>query len=320
MTGAVLELTVPAGAAGARLDQFLTEHATGLTRSAWGRLIRDGRVLLDGSPAPKPGVALRAGSRVRAELPPPPLDGPQAEAIPLAVIHEDDALLVIDKPAGLVVHPGHGCRSGTLVNALLGRGGPLARVAGADRPGIVHRLDAGTSGVLVVARTDEAHRHLARAFAAREIDKRYLALVWGRPDPPAGEIDRGIGRSRANPARMDTHGLRGRPRPALSTYRTLEAFPGFALLEVRPRTGRTHQIRVHLLSIRHPLVGDERYGGRRWRGIQDPRKRKAVREFERLGLHAASIAFDHPLTGQRVEFHAGLPPEFEALLSALRGA
>ena len=314
----VVELTVPADAEGARLDQFLTERARQLTRSAWGRLIRDGSVELDGVPAAKPGVALRPGCRIRAILPPPPPDRPIAEDIPLSIVYEDDAILVVDKAAGMVVHPGHGRRSGTLVNALLARGGPLASVAGSDRPGIVHRLDAGTSGVLVVARTDDVHRVLSRAFAARTVRKRYLAVVWGHPDPAEGVIDRSIGRSRVDPLRMDTRLTRGRPRSAISEYRTLESFPGFSFVEVFPRTGRTHQIRVHMVSINHALVGDERYGGRRWRGIQDPVKRKVLREFQRLALHARSIGFDHPVTGRPVRFKAPLPPEFENLLDALR--
>jgi len=227
-------------------------------------------------------------------------------------------LVVVDKPAGLVVHPGHGRRTGTLVNALLGRGTSLAPAGGAERPGIVHRLDAGTSGVIVVAKTDRAHRGLSNAFALRQVDKRYLALVWGHPDPPSGTIERGIGRSRNHPVKMAVRSTRGRARPALSHYRTLESMPGFAFLEVLPRTGRTHQIRVHLQSIHHPLVGDDRYGGRAWRGVQDPLKRKAIREFDRLGLHAADLAFDHPASGQRVRFSSPLPDLYQRLLEVLR--
>jgi 23S rRNA pseudouridine1911/1915/1917 synthase len=232
------------------------------------------------------------------------------------VVHEDEHLLVVLKPAGLVVHPGHGRRSGTLVNALLGRGTPLAPAGGTERPGIVHRLDRETSGLLVVAKTDEAHRALAASFARREIRKTYLALVWGHPDPAAGTIDRGIGRSRSDRKKMVV-GAR-RSRSAVTSYRTIERLPGFALLEVDLVTGRTHQIRVHLESLRHPVVGDTRYGGRSARGLRDPALRAAILGFHRLALHAARLAFTHPTTGKPIALEAPLPGEFQALLEVLR--
>jgi len=225
----------------------------------------------------------------------------------------------VDKPAGLTVHPGHGCPEGTLVNGLLGRGVCLSSVGAPDRPGIVHRLDRGTSGLLVVAKTDAAHHALARAFAERTVRKRYVALVWGHPRPESGSIAREIGRSRRDPTKMAVGSTRGRKRRATTGYRTIEALRGFALLDVEPETGRTHQIRVHLESIHHPIVGDDRYGGRAWRGVQDPLKRRALRSFDRLALHAAELELPHPASGRTVRFRAPLPADLEQLLAVLRG-
>ena len=316
MSGETVRIDVAPEDAAARLDVFLASRIPGPSRSALRRLILEGHVLVDGRPASKPGQALRAGSTVSVEIPPPPPPRPEPEPIPVDVVHEDDALLVVAKPAGLVVHPGHGRRSGTLVNALLGRGTPLAGVGGPDRPGIVHRLDRETSGLLIVAKTDAAHRALAAAFARREIRKTYVALVWGRPAPPEGAIDLPIGRSRADPTKMSVRAPRG--RAAVTLYRTIETLPGFALLEVDLVTGRTHQIRVHLTARHHPIVGDTRYGGRPWRSLRDGAARSAVEGFDRLALHAARIAFVHPTTGRRVRFEAPLPPDFRNLLRVLR--
>ena len=313
---ALVRFEVGPGDAGERLDRFLATRLEGRTRSFLRKLILDGCVQIDGLPASKAGRSLERRSVVELRLPEEPSDAPRGEAIPLDVLHEDDDLLVLDKAAGLVVHPGHGNREGTVVNALLGRGVKLASVGGPDRPGIVHRLDQGTSGLLLVAKSDTAYRALSTAFADRRIQKRYRALVWGRPDPPGGTISRSIARSRTNRVKMSTEEPRG--RAAVSHFRTQESFPGFALLDVRPETGRTHQIRVHLESIHHPIVGDARYGGRLWKGLRDPLKRKAVREFQHLALHAARLTLDHPITGERVTFAAPLPARFEALLQVLR--
>ena len=315
-TAALVRFEVGPGDAGERLDRFLAARLEGRTRSFLRKLILDGCVQIDGLPASKAGRSLERRSVVELRLPEEPSDAPRGEAIPLDVLHEDDDLLVLDKAAGLVVHPGHGNREGTVVNALLGRGVKLASVGGPDRPGIVHRLDQGTSGLLLVAKSDTAYRALSTAFADRRIQKRYRALVWGRPDPPGGTITRSIARSRTNRVKMSTAEPRG--RAAVSHFRTQESFPGFALLDVRPETGRTHQIRVHLESIHHPIVGDARYGGRLWKGLRDPLKRKAVREFQHLALHAARLTLDHPITGERVTFAAPLPARFEALLQVLR--
>jgi 23S rRNA pseudouridine1911/1915/1917 synthase len=312
-----LRYEVPSDRAGQRLDRFLTEMLEGFTRSSVRRWILGGHVLVDGRPAAKAGVALEPSSTVEVAVPPPEADGPEPEPIPLDVVHEDDQLLVLDKPAGLIVHAGHGQRSGTLVNALLARGTPLAGRGAPDRPGIVHRLDQGTSGLLVVAKTDAAYDALSEAFSRRAVRKLYLALVWGRVDPDRGTIERPVGRSRSNPVKMAIAG-RG-SRSAVSHYRTVESLPGFSLLAVRPETGRTHQIRVHMQSIHHPIVGDARYGGRQWRGVIDAEKRNALRGFERLALHASELSFAHPGTGEVQTLAAPLPGEFETLLRVLRG-
>jgi 23S rRNA pseudouridine1911/1915/1917 synthase len=318
MTSRRLRFDVSAEAEGRRLDRYLDELIPDRTRSSLRKLILDGRVRIDGTPAIKAGLPLKGGEIVDVELPPPPPDTPLPESIPLDVIHEDKELLVVVKTAGMVVHPGHGRRTGTLVNALLGRGTALASTGAPDRPGIVHRLDRETSGLLLVAKTDPAHHALARAFAERRIAKGYVALVWGRPDPASGSIERAIGRSRANPLKMAVRGTRGRTRVAVTRYAISESMPGFSLLDLRLETGRTHQIRVHMQSIHHPVVGDARYGGRGWRGIQDPLKRKAVRQFPRLALHASHLRLEHPVSGEPLAFHAPLPPDFEELLQALR--
>ena len=279
-------------------------------------MILSGRVLLDGRPPAKAGAPLPAGASLEVTPPPSPSDALVPEDVPFTVVHEDEALVVVDKPAGVVVHPGHGRRTGTLVAGLLARGIALAPAGGRDRPGIVHRLDRDTSGLLVVAKTDPAHRALAAAFARREVDKAYLAVVWGHPRPEAGRIERPIARSRVDRTKMI---VAASGRAAVSTFHTLETMPGFALLEVKIATGRTHQIRVHLLSIHHPVVGDRRYAGERWHGVQDPAKRKALRAFSRVALHAAALGFRHPMTGARVDFRAPLPADLRALLDALRG-
>jgi 23S rRNA pseudouridine1911/1915/1917 synthase len=316
VTGDTVRLTVPSEAEGLRLDRYLAAALSSHTRSALRRLIVEGRVRIEGRRAAKAGVPLEAGMHLEVDLPAPPSDALEGEDLPFGVLHEDDSIVVVDKPPGLVVHPGHGRRHGTLVHGLLGRGVPLAPAGGRDRPGIVHRLDRDTSGVLVVAKTDDAHRALSRAFAHRAVGKTYVALVWGHPRPGAGRIEARIGRSRSDPTRMSVHS--GKTRHALTTYRTLEAPAGFALLEVGIETGRTHQIRVHLQSIHHPVVGDTRYGGDASASIRDPQKRKALRAFGRLALHAWRLELDHPATGERVRYESPLPRDFADLLAALR--
>jgi len=273
-------------------------------------------VRVDGAPS-RASSRIRAGQVVEVEVPPPAPAEPRPEAIALSVVYEDARLIVIDKPAGLVVHPGAGNLTGTLVNALLHHARDLSGIGGVLRPGIVHRLDRGTSGLLVVAKDDAAHQALARQFASRSVEKEYLAVVLGVPSRRSGAIDAPIGRDPSHRKRMSAEAPRG--RSARSTYEVLEALDAAALLRVRIHTGRTHQIRVHLSSVGHPLAGDATYGGRRTPGCRRPEAREALLALERPALHAARLAFDHPETGQRVSFESPLPPDLVALLAALRG-
>ena len=254
----------------------------------------------------KPSYRLKGGEAIAAEIEPPAAPaGPQPEDIPLAVLHADADIIVLDKPSGLVVHPGAGARSGTLVNALLARFPGLADLARDDRPGIVHRLDKETSGVMVVARSARAEAELKRQFKDRVVKKAYLALAWGRMRAPAGTFSWAIGRHPRHGERMSIR--TDHPRSALTEYTVVRAYREFSLLEVRPLTGRTHQIRVHLAAAGHPIAGDGRYG----------QGRNARRRFPRLFLHAARLSFLHPATGERVEFAAPLPAELQVLLDSL---
>jgi len=311
-----LRLDVPDEAAGVRLDAFLAAAHPGKSRSVWKRFIEDGRVAVDGSAAHKPGFALKPGMAIEATLPEATPSGLEGEDIPIAFVYEDEHLAVVMKPAGLVVHPGHGARRGTLVHALLGRGLALAPAGGAERPGIVHRLDKDTSGLLLIAKTDAAHRGLATMFARREIEKTYLALVWGRPQPPAGRIDDAIGRSRRDPTKMTVRAPRS--REATTIYSTQEALPGATLLEIDLVTGRTHQIRVHFAARMHPVIGDTRYGGAPWKALRDPERRALFTSFSRLALHATKLAFTHPVTGEPMSFSAPLPDDVATLVDAIR--
>lgn len=241
---------------------------------------------------------------------------PQPESIPLRIVFEDAQLLVIDKPAGLVVHPGAGRSSGTLVNALLHHVKDLSGVGGVLRPGIVHRLDRGTSGLMVVAKHDAAHRALQAQFAARSVLKEYLALVLGVPRKKQAEIAAAIGRDPVQRKKMSVGAPRG--REARSRYELLEGFDGAALLRVRIFTGRTHQVRVHLASIGHPVLGDASYGGRREPAARQAALREALLSLTRPALHAARLAFAHPLSGARLEFSSPLPPDLEAAIEHLR--
>jgi 23S rRNA pseudouridine1911/1915/1917 synthase len=241
---------------------------------------------------------------------------PQPEDIAVAVVHEDGHLIVVNKPAGLVVHPGAGTAHGTLVNALLRHVHDLSGVGGVLRPGIVHRLDKGTSGLLVVAKDDETHRALVRQFAGRTIEKEYLALVLGVPARAAGEVDAPIGRDPVHRQKMSVRAARG--REARSSWRVEERFDGAALLRVRIHTGRTHQIRVHLSSIGHPVAGDARYGGTRTPSSRQAVSRETLLSLDQPALHAARLAFTHPASGERLSFEAPLPPDLLAVLERLR--
>jgi 23S rRNA pseudouridine1911/1915/1917 synthase len=294
---------VPARAVGHRLDQFLVE-SSGLSRAAVQRLIHQERVRV-GYESRKASYRVRTGDRVVLALPPPEPSGIEPESIPLDILYEDGDLLVVNKPPGLVVHPGPGRRRGTLVNALLSYCPGLIGIGGIERPGIVHRLDKDTSGCVVVAKTDMAHQHLSRQFQARRVEKTYLALVYGAVSKAQGRVTLPIGRHERERKRMGVRTRKG--REAETTFRVLRSVPDCSLVEVIPTTGRTHQIRVHLAALGHPVVGDTVYGGRRTRTS----RWKVPRQL----LHAWKLAFTHPRTGTRVESVAPLPRDFQETLA-----
>lgn len=302
--------------AGLRLDRFCAARHPEVSRTRLAGLIKDGRVRLDGRPA-RPSERLAEGSVVVLEIPPLEDERLVPEERPLVVLHEDDDLLVLDKPADLVVHPGAGVQGGTLAAALLFRDPGLAGVGGEGRSGLVHRLDRGTTGVMVVARNEAAHHALQEQFRARTVEKLYHAIVWGRPREPEGRVDLPVGRDPRVRLRMAT--CVAGARAAVSLYRTRAEVPGFAFLEVRILTGRTHQVRVHLAAIGHPIVGDETYGGIRIASVTDPRRRQALKQVDRPLLHAARLALDHPRTGERMVFTAPWPDDLSAAWSALGG-
>jgi 23S rRNA pseudouridine1911/1915/1917 synthase len=290
-----------------RLDRWLVSAVPELSRVRLQALIDEGYVRVGGA-ARKAAHRLRGGETVEVEIPPAPPEELVPEPIALAVVHEDDHVLVVDKPAGMVVHPGAGVARGTLAAAALAHAPGIAGVGGPRRPGVVHRLDKGTSGLLVIAKTQVAYHALVAQLAAREVTREYLALVHGRMARAEGRVDAAIGRDPHHRQRMAVRPA-GQGRRAVTRYRVLERFADFTLVECRLETGRTHQIRVHLASLGHPIVGDEAYG----RG----RPRPPV-VFEGVALHAARLAFVHPATGARMEFTAPPPPRIERLLSHLR--
>jgi 23S rRNA pseudouridine1911/1915/1917 synthase len=302
---------------GERLDRALAALLPDQSRAAVRRLLDAGRVVLGTGPA-RPAYRVRGGERIVVDLPGPEPSPLRPEPLPLRILHEDGDLVVIDKPAGMAVHPGAGARGGTLVNALLHHCRDLSGVGGVERPGIVHRLDRDTTGVLVVAKNDAAHRDLALQFKSRRVRKVYEALVWGRPRSAEGLIDRPIGRHPAARVRMT---VRPDGREARTRYRIAALLGPVTLLELRPETGRTHQLRVHLCALGHPIVGDRTYGGaRRAVEVREPRAREALREFRGLALHARSLGFAHPRTGEWRLFEAPRPPGLAALIEALRRA
>jgi len=325
--GETFAATAGPEAAGQRADRFLADAIGSLSRSRVKALIAEGRATRDGQPLGGASEPVRAGARYALLVPPAAPALPLPENIPLAVLHEDADLIVLDKPAGLVVHPAPGNQEGTLVNALLAHAGEdLPGIGGERRPGIVHRLDKDTSGVMVVAKTERAHRALSAAFAERDLDREYLALAWGLPEPPAGEIEAPIGRHPADRKRMAV--LAGadaerRGKPAFTRYRTERAWGGTAcaLLRCRLLTGRTHQIRVHLAHAGHPIVGDPVYLRRApaaARLLPEP-ERSALLSFPRQALHAATLGFRHPVSGEALHFSAPPPPDLAALLTLLGG-
>ena len=316
--------------AGERLDRFLGQAAAArrfaLSRTRLKALIEAGEVRVDESVAPDPSMRLTAGARIAFEAPAAEESTLAGEDLPLAVVYEDEHLIVIDKPAGLVVHPAPGHAAGTLVNALIGHcGKSLSGVGGIRRPGIVHRLDKDTSGLLVVAKTDAAHRGLAELFADHgrtgSLEREYIALVWGGFDATAGKVVAPIGRDPRHREKMAVmSGERG--RHATTHWRLEEAFGPASLVTCRLETGRTHQIRVHMASIGHPLLGDSVYGsGFKTKAalLGDP-VRSVLGALGRQALHASILGFEHPVTAERLRFKSPLPEDFVRLLKALRAA
>ena len=300
-------LAAGAADAGARLDRFLADSVPRLSRTRAQALIRAGRTAVGGLTITDPSVRVKPGARVRLCVPPPAEPRPQPQAIPLSVVYEDDALIVIDKPAGLVVHPAPGNPDRTLVNALLAHcAGGLSGIGGVRRPGIVHRLDKDTSGLMVAAKSDAAHQALVRDFAARRIERAYRAVVWGAPTPRRGEIAGNI-KKLAVVARGG--------KPALTRYRVLRELAAEAsVIECRLATGRTHQIRVHMAHIGHPIVGDPLYGRGHQRAVPAT---AAARRLGRQALHAWRLGFRHPESGERLQFASELPSEMAALIDSL---
>jgi len=310
----LLQFSVLANETGERLDAFLAARIDGWSRARLQRLIEAGDVLVNGRVL-KPSYKLRPDDQIEVELTAMPTTEFLPEDIPITVVHEDDDLIVVNKPAGMVVHPAAGVSGGTLANALAFHFQHLSTARGAARPGIVHRLDKGTSGLLVVAKTEATHEDLSDQFRAREVFKSYLALVHGQVEHRRGEIDQPIARDPRNRTRM---AIVRAGRPALSLYRTRERFDRFTLLEVELKTGRTHQIRVHLAWLKHHVVGDEVYGGGRDKTISDPKIRGAIARLNRQFLHASQLGFRHPRTGERMLFSAALPDALQELLDLVR--
>jgi 23S rRNA pseudouridine1911/1915/1917 synthase len=305
--------TVEPAAGGERLDRHVAARLEA-PRNQVQRWIAEGLVRVNGREA-KPSAAVAAGDRVECAPPERREERVLPEPGDLRVLYEDAELVVLDKPAGLTVHPGAGRSTGTLAHHLLDRYPEMAGVGGPGRPGIVHRLDQGTSGALVVARTPGAYAHLSRAFAAREVAKRYLAIAYGSLLPPAGTIEAPIGR---HPQRRQEMAIRSAGRPARTGYRTLAAAAGISLLELDLATGRTHQIRIHLKHVGHALVGDPVYGEARWKGL--PRAAQGpLKEFPRPALHAWRIAFRHPQTDEPLALEAPVPEDLRGLWETVTG-
>lgn len=309
----ILSFKISPDCAGYRLDAYLASQIEGWSRARLQRLIENEDVLVNGKPS-KPSYKLREHDEVEVELIAPAADAFVPENIPIEIVYEDDTLVVVNKPAGLVVHPAAGNPSGTLANALAYHFQHLPGGGTGVRPGLVHRLDRDTSGLLVVAKTESALENLSDQFRDRTVYKSYVALVHGRMEASSGKIDQPLARDPSNRTRMAV--VRG-GRNALTLYRTRRGFDRFTLLDVELKTGRTHQIRVHLTWLKHPVVGDETYGAGRDNTIQDARLRARVRSLNRQFLHAERLGFTHPKTGEWVKFESALPEELAGLLAEL---
>lgn len=298
-----------------RLDVFIAARVPDLTRSAVRRLIETDRVTVDAEPA-KPSLKLKGGERIIIEIPPPIPSTPTAEEIPLEILYEDGDLIVLNKPSGMSVHPGAGNPGGTVVNALLAHCDDLSGIGGEIRPGIVHRIDKDTTGVIVVAKNDRSHQGLARQFKEHTIKRVYLALVYGSPKTDKGRIESSIGRHPVDRKRMSGSARRG--KNAVTHWRIRERFGPVSAVELRLETGRTHQIRVHLSEAGFPLLGDPVYGGSgRLSGVKDTKLRALIRDLGRQALHAQVLGFVHPGTGEYLEFSAPVPEDMDRIIEYL---
>jgi len=310
-------LTYPTDSESMRLDLYISTQLETETRTSVQRLIEAGNVLVDGAIV-RPSLKLKGGEQITVEIPAPTDAEPQPETIPLEVLYEDSELIVINKPAGLVVHPGPGNSTGTLVNALLGHCRDLSGIGGELRPGIVHRLDKGTSGVMVAAKSDRAHRALSAQFHVHSVKRIYQALIFGSPQTDNGKIECAIGRHPTERLRQSGKAKHG--KPAVTRWRVVERFGRISLMELRLETGRTHQIRVHMTEAGFPLLGDPLYpDGGRVNNLSDPRLKKMITSLGRQALHARTLGFIHPVTEEYLEFTTAMPDDMQALCDYLAG-
>ncbi|UCE01292.1 MAG: RluA family pseudouridine synthase [Candidatus Latescibacterota bacterium] len=315
-----LHLHVDASMQGTRIDRLLAAHFQEITRSRFQKLLRDGRVTASGRKV-RSAYRVLEGDEIRVRVPPPEPSALEPEEIPLTILHEDDDVLVLDKPAGLVVHPAAGHRRGTLVHALLHHIPRLATAGESPRPGIVHRLDKDTSGLMVVAKNERAHARLAEALQKRDVSRTYTALVWGNVRLDEGLVEQSIGRDPVDRKRMSVRSRK--PRAAVTRYCVRERLQWVTLVEMRLDTGRTHQIRVHMASLGHPVFGDATYGGRNSRLTRLPaglrvQARRALKSMPRQALHATRLSFQHPATAIEMVFESPLPDDFSETLAMMR--
>ncbi len=315
-----VDIVVPPGKKKERLDLFLTHHVENATRNKVQRAIREGTVLVDGERV-RVSHRVSPGEVIHYVLPKPPPQEAMPEDIPVEIVHEDESVIVVNKPAGMVTHPAHGNYTGTLVNALLHHCNALSSLNDPTRPGIVHRLDKGTSGLMVVAKTEHAHAFLARQFSRRTIHREYQAIVWGTFRERKGSIDAALGRSPSDRKKIAVvkHG-----KPALTEYEILERFSYLTLIRLKLRTGRTHQIRVHLAHVNHPVFGDPTYNGRHivfgsGSSSHKSEVNRLLGAIDRQALHAKTIGFVHPSSKEEMFFDSDLPPDMEAVVGLLRG-
>jgi 23S rRNA pseudouridine1911/1915/1917 synthase len=312
-----IRFTVDKSQCGQRLDIFLAQSDAAISRSHVKCVIEEGDVLVNGK-EPKVSQKLKEGDVIILTQKPPQEASTVAQEIPLNIVYEDEAIIVINKPAGLVVHPAPGNPDKTLVNALLFHCHDLSGIGGVLRPGIVHRLDKDTSGLIVAAKSDDAHRQLSAQFEKHEVQKKYLALVWGNTKDKQGEIVKPVGRHTVDRKKMSTNTKRG--KEAITFWKVIERYGVATLLEVEIKTGRTHQIRVHLSDLRYPIIGDAVYGSstNKMQNIADSALKVQIKAFNRQALHAAYLSFIHPLTGKRVEFKADMPKDLADLCAQFR--